>query len=242
MTDLHHSAADGQLDDVVLRPVRSGNAFEDTVERLLQVVRLGIVPPGQALPAERELAARLAVSRDTVRDAIRSLADAGYLQSRRGRYGGTFVTDLRPEHRQRHNPPTPEQIDDVLGLRDILEVGAARAAAARTLSAAERELLGVRLGESKASSEDYRRLDSRLHLTIAELAGIPSLVPVLADNRMRVNALLDAIPLLERNLAHSSRQHEAIVMAILDGNVDAAADAMHEHLEGTTALLHGFLR
>ena len=46
--------------------------------------------PGESLPPERELASKLGVSRDTVREAIKSLADAGYLVARRGRYGGTF--------------------------------------------------------------------------------------------------------------------------------------------------------
>ncbi|WP_224760634.1 FadR/GntR family transcriptional regulator [Salinibacterium sp. ZJ450] len=234
------AVADGQL-DVVLRPVRSGIAFEDTVERLLQLVHLGIVAPGQSLPAERDLALRLTVSRDTVRDAIRVLTDAGYLTSRRGRYGGTFVTEA-PAGAQKHAPPVAGEIDDVLGLRDILEVGAAHAAASRPLSAADRDQLTTRLGESSAAPHDqYRRLDSRLHLTIGELAGIPSLVPLLADNRMLVNLLLDAIPLLDRNLVHSNSQHEAIVLAILQGDANAAADAMREHLEGTAALLHGFL-
>ena len=54
--------------------------------------------PGESLPPERELAARLGVSRDTVREAIKSLADAGYLVSRRGRYGGTFLADELPRH------------------------------------------------------------------------------------------------------------------------------------------------
>lgn len=63
-------------------------------------------------------------------------------------------------------------------------------------------------------SEDYRRLDSRLHLAIAEAAGSPSLVPLVAENRMRVNALLDRILLLQRNISHSDEQHEAVVNAI----------------------------
>src|SRR4051812_3107131 len=82
---------------VVFRPVRSGNSLEDTVARLMQTIRLGVVPPGQALPSERELALRFSVSRDTVREAIRELSDTGYLSSRRGRYGGTFVTDPLPD-------------------------------------------------------------------------------------------------------------------------------------------------
>lgn len=235
-------APDSLAETAVLRPLRSGNAFEDTVERLLQMIRLGIVAPGEALPSERELAARFEVSRDTLREAIRSLADAGYLVSRRGRYGGTFVVDALPP--AAHSaPPTAAELDDALGLREILEVGAARAAAARELTAAERSLLFARLRESAAASlGDHRRLDSRLHLTIGELSGLPSLVGLLAENRMRVNGYLDGIPFLTPNLEHSNRQHEAVVAAILTGDADAAGAAMGEHLRGTAALLRGFLR
>ncbi|NED59564.1 FCD domain-containing protein, partial [Streptomyces sp. SID10244] len=62
-----------------------------------------------------------------------------------------------------------------------------------------------------------------------------------ADNRMRINRLLDRIPQLEPNITHSDEQHEAIVIAILTGDPAGAADAMRAHLEGTATLLHGFL-
>ncbi len=236
--------------DALFRPVRAGIAFEETINRLLQTIRLGIVPPGEALPAERDLATRFSVSRDTVRDAIRSLSDAGFLVSRRGRYGGTFVVDALPprgalsaiEGIVASAPFTTEEIEDVLALREILEVGAARTAAAKSLSAADREMLWSRLDETaSASIADYRRLDSRLHLTIGELVGAPSLVPLLADNRMRVNELLDRIPLLQPNIEHSNQQHEAVVIAILTGDIERATSAMREHLEGSAALLRGFL-
>lgn len=227
--------------DALLRPVRHGNAFEETVQRLLATIRLGLLAPGESLPPERELALRLGVSRDTVREAIKSLAEAGYLVSRRGRYGGTFLADRLP-------PPTGgagatrAEIDDLLRLREILEVGAVRMAAARDLTQAQRAELAVRLDDMRnAAAEDYRRLDSRLHLAIAEAAGSPSLVPLVAENRMRVNALLDRIPLLARNIAHSDEQHGAIVDAILAGDPDGAAAAMLAHLGGSAALLHGFL-
>ncbi|MGK2854472.1 MAG: FCD domain-containing protein, partial [Microbacteriaceae bacterium] len=134
------------------------------------------------------------------------------------------------------------ELADILGLREILEVGAARSAAARSLSATEREELWSRLQAAReAGPADYRRFDSQLHLYIGELVGAPSLLPVLADNRMRVNVLLDDIPLLERNIAHSNQQHEAIVIAILTGQTEQAAAAMAEHLAGSAALLSGFL-
>jgi len=84
-------------------------------------------------------------------------------------------------------------------------------------------------------------MDSRLHLAIAEVAGAPSLAAQVADVRMRVNDLLDEIPLLGPNIEHSSQQHRLIVEAILAGDVAAARDAMQEHLDGTAALLRGFL-
>jgi len=231
------------VSDALLRPVRGGNAFEDTVGRLLQTIRLGVIAPGQSLPSERELAARLQVSRDTVREAIKSLADAGYLVSRRGRYGGTFLADELPiPGADGAQGITRAELDDALRLREILEVGAARMAAARTLTAAERELLWSRMADVRgADPTDYRRLDSRLHLAIAELVGSPSLVPLVAENRMRVNRLLDRIPLLSRNIAHSDEQHAAIVIAILAGDADGAEAAMRAHMAGSAALLHGFL-
>ncbi|MEW5812869.1 MAG: GntR family transcriptional regulator [Actinomycetota bacterium] len=242
MTAGPDASDDSDPSAALLRPVRPLNAFENTVERLLQTIRLGVLAPGESLPSERELAARLGVSRDTVREAIKSLADSGYLVSRRGRYGGTFLADALPTPRTDEVELRRADIDDALRLREILEVGAARMAAQRALPAAEREALRGRLFDVRdAAPQDYRRLDSRLHLAIAEAAGVPSLVPLVAQNRMRLNELLDCIPLLARNIAHSDEQHEAIVAAILAGDVETAAQTMAAHVWGSAALLHGFL-
>ncbi len=226
----------------LLRPVRHGNAFEETVERLLATIRLGVIGPGDSLPPERELALRLGVSRDTVREAIKSLSEAGYLVARRGRYGGTFLADRLPQENGDAISVSRADIDDLLRLREILEVGGARMAAGRTLCAVEYDELWSRAADVRgASSADYRRLDSRLHLAIAEASGSPSLVPLVAENRMRVNALLDRIPLLQRNIAHSDEQHELIISAIVAGDPGRAGAAMMDHLAGSAALLHGFL-
>ncbi|HEY3557776.1 MAG TPA: FCD domain-containing protein [Kribbella sp.] len=235
-----------QADDAVFRPVRAGNPFEETVERLLQAIKLGVVVPGDRLPPERELAVRLNVSRVTLREAIHALTEAGYVESRRGRYGGTFVNEQLPKPRRTQAKRLARDLaaglDDALTLRFVLETGAAEAAAARELSDTERGHLERCLADTSAARlADYRRLDSRLHLAIAEVTGSPSLTSAMADVRMRLNELLDAIPLLERNIEHSNEQHEAIVEAILSGDPPAARQAMQEHLQGTAVLLHGFL-
>ncbi|WP_177231614.1 FadR/GntR family transcriptional regulator [Amycolatopsis saalfeldensis] len=229
--------------EALFRPVRAGNAFEETVERLLQSIRLGVVGAGERLPSERELAERLGVSRVTLREAIRALADAGYVESRRGRYGGTFVNQSLPEPAEgTAGDVDAAAFEDALCLRHVLETGAAEAAAARTLSPADRRHLTGTLGEAAtAGLADYRRKDSRLHLAIAEVTASGSLTTAMADARMRVNQLLDRIPLLEPNLEHSNAQHAAIVDAILAGDPVAARQAMAEHIEGTASLLRAFL-
>ena len=58
---------------------------------------------------------------------------------------------------------------------------------------------------------------------------------------MRLNDLLNAIPVLPRNIDHTAVQHAAIVMAVLDGDAQQAGLAVAEHLAGTGALLRGFL-
>lgn len=239
------AALSGRAGDALFRPVRA-NAFEETIERLLQAIKLGLIAPGERLPAERDLAARLDVSRVTLREAIRSLQQAGYVQSRRGRYGGSFVTTPRATTpRIDLRALVQEQgagLEDRLALRHVLECGAAEAAAQRLSSVEERAHLEQRLAETTAADlTDYRRLDSRLHLAIAEVAGVPPLTSLVADIRMQMNELLDGIPLLERNIKHSDEQHAHIVAAILAGDAEAAHSLMAEHLAGTAALLRGFL-
>ncbi len=231
--------------EFLARAVRSSNPYEETMQRLLQTVRLGLIGPGERLPAERDLATMLGVSRATVREALSTLTEAGYVVSRRGRSGGTFVVEQLPHpgaDAPAPDPFTERELDDISALRRVLEVGAVREAAARDLSAAERASLATALEDcTECDMVDFRRLDSRLHLVFAELSGSPSLVQLVADLRTRVNAALDCIPMLPPNLAHAREQHEAIALAILVGRPDTAAAAMREHIDGTEALLRGFL-
>ena len=236
----------------VLRPIREGNAFEETVERLLTVIKLGLIGRGDRFPPERELAAQLGISRLTLREAIRELQRADYVESRRGRLGGTFITYTRPAPNvsdlRRLAQERGKKVADALTFRYAVETGAADmlaqqlAATADGTPLARREVLLARLADvNNAGPQEYRRMDTLFHLAIAELTDSSLLASACTEARMQLNDLLNAIPVLKLNIAHAAVQHAAIVEAILAGDPKRARTAVAEHLAGTGSLLRGFL-
>ena len=237
----------GHLPEAVLRPVRGHHAFEACVEQLATAIRLGVYPRGSTLPAERDLAERLEVSRATLREAMAALRQAGLVETTRGRGGGTVVT-LRagtPSARAAARISAARRRDwlDALEYRRIVEPGAAALAARRALSDERREQLeqahaDVRTARKPAA---HRQADSRFHLTIAALTDSPRAVEAVTSVHAVLHEMLLAIPVLEANIAHSDRQHARLVRAILGGSPDRARRAMEEHCDDTAALLRGLV-
>lgn len=229
------------LPEAVLRP-SSGNAFELTVEQLAVAIRLGVFVAGQSLPPERELAERLAVSRNTLREAIAALRDAGLVTTRRGRGGGTVVTYTVDAGTSR---PVPggAALGDALDFRRVVEPGAAWLAATRTLAADQRSWLRecALATRDTADGAGQRIANSRFHLAIATVSGSAMLVEAVTRAQSTLTDLLAAIPVLRANIDHSNDQHDAIVDAILDGDPDRARSVAEEHCDGTSALLRGLL-
>jgi len=181
------------------------------------------------------------VSRVTLREALHALQESGFVESRRGRYGGTFVCTVSPSA-----APTSashvDNLEDALTLRSVLETGAAEFAAVRELTEHERAHLRARLAECEvAGLGEYRRKDSRLHLAIAEISGSPSLTAAVADVRMRSQRAARRNPVAAEEHRALQLANAALVDAVLDGDAPAARRAMAEHLEGTASLLRGFL-
>ncbi|MHA7283611.1 FadR/GntR family transcriptional regulator [Arthrobacter sp. TMS2-4] len=226
----------------LIQPARRGNAFEETVERLLHAIKLGVFPAGSRLPPERDLAGHLGVSRSTLRDGLADLQTAGYLTVQRGRYGGATVSATLPTSGNGPASLRRSEVEDILAFRAVVEPGAARLAAqAASTEEVRGGLLEALRAVADADAATYRPLDARLHLAIAEAAGSPSLALAVAQARFRTNDMLDRIPFLAVNINHSNRQHAAIVKAVLGGDAERAQAEMTAHLEGTAALLRGFL-
>jgi DNA-binding FadR family transcriptional regulator len=222
--------------------VRSQTAFEETVERLGTAVRLGLLPPGTRLPAERELCTRMGIARSTLRQALVALGQSGHLHAVRGRGGGTFVADPQPPP----TAPTPELIAawrSVCDERVAVEVGIAVVAAQRADSAALDELdeIAAQLDDLVESFSAYRKLDIRLHVGLAESTGLPRLVSASTETQSAMSSLIALIPHPPEVLASSNEQHRGVLSAVRRRDVSLAARAMHEHLLGTEHILAGLL-
>lgn len=237
------------LPDVVLRPT-PGNAFENTVEQLATAIRLGVFTDGELLPAERELAERLQVSRNTLREAIAALRESGLVVTRPGRGGGTRVTQpaaaaspAPTRGAARSFVRTGAAMTDALRFRRIVEPGAAWLAANEPLAVDQRTWLTGSLREVNEASDAgaHRVADSRLHLAIATLSGSPMLIDAVTRSQAALHEMLTSIPALRRNIEHSDDQHDQIVTAVLGGDPDRARAVMEEHCDATSALLRGLI-
>jgi DNA-binding FadR family transcriptional regulator len=227
-----------------LREVESRNTFEETVAQLVRAIRFGIVTPGSKFPPERELAERLNVSRTTVREAIRALEEYGYVETRRGRFGGTFLVEphgAAPEADRAKREALQPELLDVVTFREALEPGVARLAA-RFATAEDVSRLEALCDEAEsANAERYVRLNSQFHLALAEITDRDALINAVADVEVKVMDALLVVPRMEGSVEHSHQQHRAIVKAVAARNEDQARAAMEEHLGGTALILREIL-
>ncbi len=228
--------------ETVFAPVRSQTAFEETVERLGTAIRLGLLPPGTRLPAERDLCAKLGIARSTLRQALVALAQSGHLHATRGRGGGTFVADPQP-------PALPPSRDALAAWRDVcdermaVEVGVAVLAAER----AEPEMLDaldelvLALDGMLEDFGSYRQTDIRLHVGLAEATQSPRLVTAMTEVQGAMSGLISMIPHPPEVLDSANAQHRRVLAAARRRDEAAAAREMAEHLRGTEHILAGLL-
>lgn len=228
--------------DAVFAPVRSVTALEETVERLGAAIRLGLLPPGTRLPAERELCARLGIARSTLRQALLALAQSGHLYATRGRGGGTFVADPQPPA----EPPSADVLSnwrEVCDQRMAVEVGIAVLAAERATPEALDGLAEL-VDALDGLLEDfgaYRPLDVRFHVGLAESTGAPGLVASMTEMQGAMSGLISLIAHPPEVLRSSNLQHRQLLAQLRRGNRWAAAQAMAEHLRATEHVLAGLL-
>lgn len=147
--------------------------FEIAVERLGSAIKLGLYELGNQLPTERDLSEIMGVSRATVREAIRLLSEQGVLIVKRGRTGGTFVSDdlasqnVLNVRRKIHD--TGFTLLEILDHRLVVETGIVELVAQRAdaHALAEMEAILDKMSGVKQNYYAYRKLDTKFHLAIA---------------------------------------------------------------------------
>lgn len=228
--------------DTVFAPVRSLSAFEETVDRLGTAIRLGLLPPGTRLPAERELCAKLGIARSTLRQALTALGQSGHLRATRGRGGGTFVAEELPPAA----PPSPAVLGawrETCDQRMAVEVGVAALAAGRATPEAIAALEEL-VDELDSMLEDfpaYRQADVRLHVGLAEATRSPRLVTAVTEAQGSMTGLIDLIAHPPEVLASSNAQHRRVLEAVRGRDEVAAAAEMIEHVRATEHILTGLM-
>ncbi|MBG6134110.1 GntR family transcriptional regulator [Longispora fulva] len=185
------------------------------------------IPPGDRVNIDA-LSRELEVSPTPVREALARLESDGLVRKRP--LAGYTVAPLL----------TRAEFEELFDLRIVLETAAATRAATRApLAARELALTGADLGMSPdvvdgyRSYADFTALDAQFHDSIAELAGNAMLRD--AVFRLHAHLHLHRLHFPQATAGNTGAEHEAIVAAILAGDGDAAATAMHDHLASARA-------
>lgn len=218
---------------------RRGNLTEAVIGELLSRIESGTYTPGQKLPTELELCREFGVSRTVVREAVASLRLGGRLFSRQGL--GVFVAD---QDARKLNFAIG-QIDDIRSAMQILELRLGVELEAVTLAAARRTPEALtditaafdRLASLKTDNvEEEAQADFGFHMAIARATGNPHFPQFLEavgrdisfDLRLKHGQPAQG---REAYVKKISREHGAILSAIMQGNAKAARSALRQHLE-----------
>jgi DNA-binding FadR family transcriptional regulator len=221
--------------------------YEQIADRLVDDLRRGTLRPGQRLPGERDLAARLGVGRASVREALGALAIRGLVETRPG--AGSFVTadalerlDAADAMRDTAALPADAGPDALLQARRAIEPEIAALAAGR--GAGEDPEVAALLDEMERSAdprdpEQRRRwsdADRAFHRQLAVATGNPVLLAV-ADH---LASLMDQPlwqQLRDESIAVPGRttlqlaEHRLIAAAIADGDAAAARQHTIQHID-----------
>ncbi|GAA2402535.1 FadR/GntR family transcriptional regulator [Actinomadura vinacea] len=219
-------------------PERNGTRTTVTqraIEQIKSKIAAGELRPGQRLPTERDLAAELGLSRNSMREAIRALTVMGVLEARHG--AGIYVTRLEPKDLLETFGVVAEisrgsSLIDLLRVRRILEPAATAIAAAR-IDEATLETVRSHLDRMAHCErvEDFVAADLAFHQTIVGAAGNPALEAIVAGLSTRTFRARvwrgqrdsGAIPRMRL-------EHERIYRALLARDPEAARAAAAVHI------------
>lgn len=215
-------------------PQKRPSAPDVVLNLLKKLIAQGDLRAGQKLPNERELAARLGVSRPSLREGMRALAAMNIVTIRHG--DGTYVSSLDPEllaqPLQLILSIDTSAIYHLFEIRRITEPAAASLAATR---GSEEDLAAIGLelkhiGDLEQTADELVAHDTHLHRLIHQAAHNPLLLSVSASLAALAHEARKRTVLLPGNAALTIREHQEIADAICARDAGLAASNMLAHI------------
>jgi GntR family transcriptional regulator, transcriptional repressor for pyruvate dehydrogenase complex len=216
-------------------PIPPARLFRRIAQQLAGLIADGTLAVGQRLPAERDLAARLHVSRPSLREALIALELQGLVAVRGG--SGVVVVARPTAAPAAPRPAEPPGVFDILEARLVVEPEAAALAAQRATQAQQAAiataLAGLRAGIAAGRIE--HDADRGFHAAVAAASGNAVLAGLVAamwhDQAAPVPDRLARLAVTPARLRANLAEHEAVAAAIAAGDARVAARAMRRHLQ-----------
>ncbi|PID24732.1 FadR/GntR family transcriptional regulator [Sporosarcina sp. P7] len=233
------------------KQIKPKKIYEEVADALLEMIRSGELKPGDKLDSVQQLAESFSVGRSAIREALTSLRALGLIEMRQGE--GTYVNEFSSEDLafplQSAILMNQQDVDHLLGVRKILEVGAVTNAA---LNRSDEDLAKMEkaLRSMKEHAGDIllgEKADLDFHFAIAEATG----------NTLLVTLMNHVASLIGESMRETRRiclytetatvdrlyeEHEAIFLAIKKQQPDLAAIHMQGHLVNVENVLSNYLK
>lgn len=219
----------------LFRPVATRRTFEEAIDQIADAIRDGGLRAGDRLPPERELAATMEISRPTLREAIRTLADAGIVSVRPGASGGTFVaSEIVPlDVARRHAGIRLTEVSSVLEARRLLEPRVAQLAGVhgtdRDFDAMQRTI-DLQRALDPEDSVRFNQLDVQFHLAVARATRNSTLVGLMRTLLRQVEIVRDMAARIPHYPGEAIEIHVRTIEAIRSRDAARIEGDMHEHI------------
>jgi GntR family transcriptional regulator, transcriptional repressor for pyruvate dehydrogenase complex len=219
-------------------PIKNTKVYEQVIDQIKNMIADGTLKRGDKLPSERDLVAQLQVSRTSIREALRSLEIIGLVECKQGE--GNFIKESFTEGL--FEPLSvmfmlqESRMEEVLGLRRIIEVETAVLAAKR-INAEELNYLNNLISKLRETEDEKvaAQIDKQFHYEIAKASGNFLILNILNTVSYLIDSFIkDArskILAEEKNKNILINQHEYIYKGLLNHSAEEASNAMREHLD-----------
>lgn len=207
---------------------------EVIIDQFTKMIKKGELAIGDKIPPERDLAEQFGVGRSTIREAIKSMTSMGLLVARLGE--GTFVrkvdSDDIKQQLQWSLYLDPVPFNELVELRNILETETVKKA---TLNRTEKEIkelqYWVHAMKKNQKTKQNKKNDLMFHMTIAKASNNKMIYNLLDLIRMSLEEWFENVLEDSTNVEDSIHEHESILEAIINKDIEKAVALMQSHLE-----------